>query len=87
MLTITLFLGYYALRIETDSSFEVLFKEDSNTLRLKRLVSSEFGSTDALFVLVSIDQEVNDLNRIQDIRHPDVIKAMKGEKIGTIIKV
>jgi len=76
VLTITLFLGYYALRVETDSSFDVLYREDSNTLTLKKLVSSEFGSTDSLFILVSIDNEVNDINRIQDIRHPDVLKAM-----------
>jgi uncharacterized protein len=76
ILTITLFLGYYALRVETDSSFDVLYNEDSDTLQLKKLVSNEFGSTDLLYILVSIDNEVNDLNRIQDIRHPDVLKAM-----------
>lgn len=77
ILTITLFLGYYALRVESDSSFDVLFKEDSKSLRLKNLVSNEFGSTDSLYILVSVDQEANDLDRIQDIRHPDVLKAMK----------
>ncbi len=76
VLTITLFLGYYALRVETDSSFDVLYREDSNTITLGRLVSSEFGSTDSLFILVSVDNEANDIDRVQDIRHPEVLRAM-----------
>ena len=70
-------MGYYALRIETDSSFDVMYSEDSNTQVLGDLVSNEFGSTDSLFVVINIDQESNDVDRIQDIRHPDVLKAMK----------
>jgi len=54
----------------SDSSFDVLYREDSNTISLKKLVSSEFGSTESVFILVSVDNEMNDVNRIQDIRHP-----------------
>ena len=77
ILLITLFFGYYAFRIETDSSFDVLYSEDSYQMNLKRLVSSEFGATDSLYILVSLDEEVNAVDRIQDIRHPDVLRAMK----------
>ena len=50
-LTITLLLGYYALRIETDSSFKVMYSHDSNTKVLGDLVANEFGSTGQASIL------------------------------------
>lgn len=76
VLTLCTFLGYYALRIETDSSFDVMFREDSETITLQNLIDNEFGGTDTLFVLAKIAQSTNDKEMVQDIRHPDVVKAM-----------
>jgi len=76
ILTTSLFLGYYALRVETDSSFDTMYTEDSESLTLSNLISNEFGSTDNVFILITIDESANDKDRIQDIRHPDVLKAM-----------
>ena len=76
VLTVSLFLGYYALRIETDSNFNVMFREDSESIMLEKLVNTEFGGSDTLFILAKIDADVNDKTRVQDIRHPDVIKGM-----------
>ena len=43
VLIVSLFLGYYALRLETDASFSVMFREDSDTIQLGNLVKNEFG--------------------------------------------
>ncbi|MCF7861039.1 MMPL family transporter [Candidatus Woesearchaeota archaeon] len=75
VLTVSLFFGYYALRLETDSSFDVMFRDDSQAQMLKRLIDTEFGGTDVMFVLMKVNAETDDKTRIQDIRHPDVIKA------------
>jgi len=75
--TISLFFLYYSLQLQTDSSFDRMFAEDSNTMTLKRLVSSEFGSTDTLFVVFKIDNENNDPTATTDIREPSVLKAMQ----------
>ncbi len=76
ILTVTSFFAYYALQLETDSNFDVMFSDDTNTIQLKNLLASEFGSTDSLFIVAKIDEEVSDVTRVQDIRHPDVLKAM-----------
>ncbi len=77
VLTLTSFFAYYAVRLETDSSFDVMFRDDSQSQILKRLVDTEFGGTDTMFVLAKIDTKINDQTRVQDIRDADTIKAMK----------
>jgi len=77
LLTITAFFGYYAVRLETDSSFDVMFGEDSETIRLQNLLSNEYGSTDTLFVLVQIDEDSNEIGGVKDIRDPRVLSAMQ----------
>ncbi len=77
VLMITTFFLYYAARIETDSNFDVMYRSDSESMILTRLLDNEFGGTDTMFVLAKIDPEINDKLRTQDIRHPDVIRAMK----------
>ena len=76
VLTISSFFLYYAARIETDSSFDVMKRDDSQSMVLKRMIDHEFGGTDVLFVLASIDSEINDKERLQDIRDPSVLNAM-----------
>ena len=73
---ITLILGYYAVRLGTDSSFDVMFNDDSETIILQNLIKNEFGGTDSLFILVRLDEEINSKTRTRDIRHPDVMRAM-----------
>lgn len=75
-LTFTLYMGYYAIQLETDASFDTMYPADSQAIQLKSLVSSEFGATDTLFVLATIDDSVNDKNRLQDIREPAVIAGL-----------
>jgi len=76
VLTLTAFFGYYAVRIETDSSFNVMMREDSQGRTMERLLDAEFGGTDTLFVLAQIDADINDKTRVQDIRDPGVIKGL-----------
>lgn len=80
VLTITSFFAYYAVRIEKDANLDVMQRDDSQSMILQRLVDSEFGGTDTLFVLASIDPNINDVKRTQDIRDPQVIKAMMSLK-------
>ncbi len=75
VLTITLFLSYYAVRIGTDSNFDTLYREDSDTRILGRLVSDEFGQSDRLFILIEIDESINDVTAVRDIREPSVLSA------------
>jgi len=77
LLTVTTFFGYYAVRIETDSSFDVMFSEDSETRQLQNLLSNEYGSTDTLFVLVQINEQSNEIGGVRDIRDPRVLNAMQ----------
>jgi len=77
LLTVTMFFGYYAIRVETDSNFQVMFGEDSETIKLQELLSNTFGSTDTLFVLVQINDESNEQSGIKDIRDPSVMHAMQ----------
>jgi len=74
---ITLFLGINAVNLKTDASFDSMFGKDSAHVQLKNMVSNEFGSTDTIYVLVTIDDESDDASRVQDIRHPDVLKAIQ----------
>ncbi|OVE74660.1 hypothetical protein BVX95_01650 [archaeon D22] len=77
VLTAILYMGYFGLRIETDSNFDVMFSEDSDTIQLEKLVSNEFGSNDVLFAIVKIDENSNDASGVKDIRDPRVLQAMQ----------
>lgn len=77
VVTVSLFFLYYGIRIETDSNFDVMQREDSESLRLQRMIDMEFGGTDSIFVFAKIDQDVNDKERVQDIRDPGVFRALK----------
>ncbi len=77
VLLLTILMGFYAVQLKTDSSFDVLYRDDSDYIQKKELVSNEFGSTDGVFILVEIDDDLDDENKIQDIRHPDVLASMK----------
>jgi len=77
VLVISAFFLYYAVRLETDSNFNVMMRDDSQSKILERLIDAEFGGTDIIFVLAKVDADINDKTRVQDIRHPDVIKGMK----------
>jgi uncharacterized protein len=76
VLIISSFFLYYAARIETDSSFDVMKRDDGQGMILKRMIDHEFGGTDTLFILASIDSEINDKERLHDIRDPSVLNAM-----------
>jgi len=77
VLTISAFFTYYAVRLETDSSFDVLFSDDSETMQLQNLLSNTFGSTETLFVLVQVDSDSNEQEGVKDIRDPSVMIAMR----------
>ncbi len=82
VLTISSFFLYYGLRVETDSDFDVMFRDDSQAMILKRLIDAEFGGTDTLFILAKVNQDTNDKTRVQDIRHPDVIAGFRDLSIS-----
>ena len=67
VLTVTAFLGYYAFWLETDSSFNVMMREDSQSRTLERLVDSEFGGTDVMFVLIKSDEGSDSVTKVEDI--------------------
>jgi len=77
VLTVTSFFAYYAVRLETNSSFDVLYRDDSDTRQLQQLLSNTFGSTDTLFVLVQVDEGSNEQGGVKDIRDPQVMLAMQ----------
>ena len=77
VLTFTLYMGYYAVQLQTDASFDSMYGPESNTIQLKNLVSNEFGSTETLFILAAIDETIDDDFRIDDVRHPKVLNSMR----------
>jgi hydrophobe/amphiphile efflux-3 (HAE3) family protein len=75
-LLITLFMGYYAIQLETDSRFDTLYREDSDMRTQKSLVSSEFGRTDTMYVIAILDSESTLKERVIDIRDPQVLESL-----------
>jgi len=60
------FLGF-ALQLETEPSLDVIFSDESESLFLKNLVKEEFGGGDTLFLMVEVDEENVDEDRVQDV--------------------
>ena len=77
VLVVSVFLFVNAINLKTDASFDTMFGPKSDHVQLKNLVSNEFGSTDTLYILVTLDEDVDDISRIQDVREPEVLKSIK----------
>jgi len=77
VLVVSVFLFVNAINLKTDASFDTMFGPKSDHVQLKNLVSNEFGSTDTLYILVTIDENIDDTSRIKDIREPEVLRSMK----------
>ncbi len=73
---VTAVFAFYAFQIEQDSTVDSMFGRDSTAMQLKNLVSNEFGSTDQLYILVSVDEDSDDKIGVRDIREPDVLESM-----------
>jgi len=73
---ITIFLGFFALQLQTDANFDNMFGDNSDTQTLKKLLSNEFGSTDRMFILVQINDNIDELDYVRDVRDPSVLIAM-----------
>ena len=73
---ISLIFLYFAFDLQTNSSFDVMYPEDSQTIILGKMVDSEFGSSDGFFILAQVDDFSNDLNKVYDLRDPRVLEAI-----------
>lgn len=73
-----------AVNLEIDSSFNTLFPEGGEHLRLQEIVSHEFGSTDQVYILYTLDDEIADKTRLQDIRDPEVFASIDRLKVSLL---
>ena len=61
-----------ALNVRLDPAFEGMLADDTDCVLTQDLLSSEFGSTDIMLLLIELDYDCDDQNAVTDIRDPRV---------------
>ena len=61
-----------ALNVQLDPAFEGMLADDTDCIVTQNLLSSDFGSTDIMLILIELDYDCDDPNAVTDIRDPRV---------------
>jgi len=72
VLVFTVVMAFGSLRMELDPSFDGMMPDDLEVIRMQDVISTEFGSTDTMLVLVELDPASDDPYAVNDIRDPRV---------------
>ncbi|MCK5109793.1 MAG: MMPL family transporter, partial [Methanosarcinales archaeon] len=72
VLVFTVVMAFGSLRMELDPSFDGMMPDDLEVIRMQDVISTEFGSTDTMLVLVELDPSSDDPYAVNDIRDPRV---------------
>ncbi|MEA1894395.1 MAG: hydrophobe/amphiphile efflux-3 (HAE3) family transporter, partial [Euryarchaeota archaeon] len=81
VLIITAVMADGMLQVRLDPAFEGMLAEDTDCVLTQNLLSSEFGSTDIMLLLIELDYDCDEPNAVTDIRDPQV-----AEYINTLSK-
>ncbi|RZN41341.1 MAG: RND family transporter [Methanosarcinales archaeon] len=72
VLIVTAVMADGALTVRLDPAFEGMLADDTDCIRTQNLLSSDFGSTDIMLLLIELDYDCDDPNAVTDIRDPRV---------------
>jgi len=76
LITVFMALGVPQIRLQTDLSKEL--PDDIPALELQDDVAAKFGGTDLFIIVIELDRDSHDPNRVVDIRDPRVLEMMSG---------
>ena len=68
----TAVMAFGSLQMKLDPSFDGMMSDDLEVIRMQNVISTEFGSTDTMLVLVELDPSSDDPHAVGDIRDPRV---------------
>ncbi|PXF61956.1 MAG: hypothetical protein C4B59_01640 [Candidatus Methanogaster sp.] len=77
MLVFTAVMAFGSLQMKLDPSYDSMIPGDSEVIRMQDVVSTEFGSTETMLVLVELDPSSDDPHAVNDIRDPRVAEYVE----------
>jgi len=72
MLVFTAVMAFGSVQMKLDPSYDSMLSDDMEVIRMQDVISTEFGSTETMLVLVELDPSADDPNAVGDIRDPRV---------------
>lgn len=72
VLVFTAVMAFGSVQMKLDPSFDAMMPDDLEVIRMRDVISTEFGSTDTMLVLVELDPASDDPHAVNDIRDPRV---------------
>ena len=72
VLVFTAVMAFGSVQMKLDPSFDAMMPDDLEVIRMQDVISTEFGSTDTMLVLVELDPSSDDPHAVNDIRDPRV---------------
>jgi hydrophobe/amphiphile efflux-3 (HAE3) family protein len=72
VLVFTTVMAFGSVQMKLDPSFDAMIPDDLEVIRMQDVISTEFGSTDTMLVLVELDPASDDPHAVNDIRDPRV---------------
>jgi hypothetical protein len=72
VLVFTAVMASGSTQMKLDPSFDGMMPDDLEVIRMQDVISTEFGSTDTILVLVELDPSSDDPHAVNDIRDPRV---------------
>ena len=76
VLIITAVMADGALRVRMDPAFEGMLADNTDCVLTQDLLSSDFGSTDIMLLLIELDYDCDEPNAVTDIRDPRVAEYL-----------
>ena len=76
VLIVTAVMADGALNVRLDPAFEGMLAENTDCILTQNLLSSDFGSTDTMLILIELDYNCDDPNAVTDIRDPRVAEYL-----------
>jgi hydrophobe/amphiphile efflux-3 (HAE3) family protein len=76
ILIITAVMADGALQVRLDPAFEGMLADNTDCVTTQDLLSSDFGSTDVMLLLIELDYDCDEPNAVTDIRDPRVAEYL-----------
>ena len=75
-LVFTAVMAFGSVQMKLDPSYDSMIPDDAEVIRMQDVISTEFGSTETMLVLVELDPSSDDPYAVNDIRDPRVAEYM-----------
>jgi len=76
VLIVTAVMADGALNVRLDPAFEGMLADNTDCVLTQDLLSSDFGSTDVMLLLIELDYDCDESNSVTDIRDPRVAEYL-----------